>query len=103
MNCKPALAVTALCVTLAIVVPDSSARAKVDLFIGVPPPALVVEPVPPPRPLYVWVPGYWRWDGHRHVWVAGHWIPERGGWHYVAPHWEEAGARWHFRPGHWER
>ena len=21
----------------------------------------------------VWVPGHYRWTGHRHVWVGGHW------------------------------
>ncbi|MGZ5673005.1 MAG: YXWGXW repeat-containing protein [Burkholderiales bacterium] len=102
MNCKHALVLAAFFATLANVAPDVSARANVDLFIGVPPPALVVEPVPPPRPEYIWVPGYWRWDGHRHVWAKGHWIRERRGWHYVAPHWDEDGARWRFRPGHWE-
>jgi hypothetical protein len=103
MNCKQALVGAALLATLAIAVPGVSARVNVDLAIGVPPPALVVEPVPPPRPYYVWVPGYWRWDGHRHVWVAGRWVHERPGWHYVAAHWDEDGPRWRFRPGRWER
>ena len=28
----------------------------------------------------VWIPGYYRWTGHRHRWVAGHWAkpPRRG-------------------------
>jgi hypothetical protein len=102
MNCKYAL-VAVLVATLEIAAPDVSARAKVDLFIGVPPPAVVVEPIPPPRPYYVWVPGYWRWDGRRHVWVKGYWVRERHGWHYAGPHWVEVGGRWRFHPGRWER
>src|SRR5438094_194846 len=52
---------------------------------------------------YVWVAGYWRWNGHRHLWVDGHWMRERRGWHWVPAHWVEAGPRWRFVAGHWER
>jgi WXXGXW repeat (2 copies) len=67
-----------------------------------PPPLRVVE-VPPPRPGYVWAPGYWRWNGREHVWADGRWLPERRGWHWVPEHWDEHNGRWRFAQGHWER
>jgi len=67
-----------------------------------PPPARVIE-APPPRPGFVWAPGYYRWDGHRHVWVDGRFIRARRGSHWVPEHWDERRGRYHFVPGHWER
>jgi hypothetical protein len=73
------------------------------VYIGTPPPAVLVEPVPPPRGGYVWAPGYWRWNGAHHVWVQGHWIVARHGYHYVPDEWVAVNGRWVFRPGHWVR
>jgi len=79
----------------------SQAGVSIDIEVAPPPPR--VEAAPPPRGGYVWAPGYWMWEGHRHVWVEGHWIPERRGWHWVPEHWGERHHQWHFEPGHWER
>src|ERR1700750_270735 len=65
------------------------------VYIGVAP--------PPPRPGFVWAPGYYRWDGHQHVWVDGRFMRERRGSHWVPEHWDERHGRYHFEPGHWER
>jgi hypothetical protein len=73
----------------------------IDINIA-PPPPLVVE-TPAPRLGYVWAPGFWRWDGHRHVWAAGHWLRERPGHHWVPDRWNEHGGHYHHEPGHWER
>jgi hypothetical protein len=62
----------------------SQARVDVDINIAPPPPR--VEVIPPPRGGYVWAPGYWRWEGHRHVWVPGHWARVRVGYHWVPEH-----------------
>jgi YXWGXW repeat-containing protein len=72
---------------------------------------IVVDVAPPPpreevvvtRTGYVWVPGYWRWDGHRHVWVKGHYVPERHGYHWSPHRWEEHDKHWRFEAGHWDR
>ncbi|TXI92517.1 MAG: hypothetical protein E6Q34_06440 [Burkholderiaceae bacterium] len=56
-----------------------------------------------PAPGYVWINGFWYWEGGRHVWRAGYWSAPRVGfvWH---PHrWERVGVSWHFRPGGWRR
>jgi hypothetical protein len=79
----------------------ASARADIDVYIA--PPAPRYEVVPPPRVGYVWVPGYWGWNGHRHDWHRGHWEHERHGYAYVPPRWNRHGDRWRFDDGHWER
>jgi hypothetical protein len=78
-----------------------SFAAVIDIEVA-PPPARVIA-APPPRPGFVWAPGYYRWDGHRHIWVDGHFIRERRGSHWVPEHWDERHGRYHFEPGHWER
>jgi WXXGXW repeat (2 copies) len=83
------------------VAPASAAVVGVDIEVA--PPAPRVVAVPPPRPGYVWAPGYYRWDGHRHVWVDGRFIRERRGFHWVPEHWAEHHRRYHFEPGHWDR
>jgi hypothetical protein len=74
------------------------------VVVGVAPPPLIVEPVPPAplRGYYVWRPGYWSWTGVRYVWVPGiylrapyaravwvpgHWVASRMGWVWVGGRW----------------
>jgi hypothetical protein len=80
---------------------SQAASVAVEINTAPPPPRVIVAPAA--RRGHVWVPGYWRWNGHRHVWVKGHWVRERRGWHWVPAHWVEAGPRWRFVPGHWQR
>ena len=55
-----------------------------------------------PGPEFVWINGYYRWDGAvyawvpgrwerppraRAVWVTGRWYHERRGWYWVEGHW----------------
>lgn len=60
------------------------------------------ERVPPPRHGFVWAPGYWRWEGHRHVWEPGHWERERHGHHWVPARWVQVGRHYRFEEGHWD-
>ena len=73
------------------------------VIVEVAPPPARVEVVPAPRVGYVWAPGYWNWNGHRHVWVGGRWVGERRGYHWEAHRWEEHEGRWHFHEGGWRR
>ncbi len=84
----------------ALALPTAS-QARVDVIVGVAPPAPRVEVVPAPRVGYVWSPGYWRWNGHHHYWVTGYWVPARPGWHWVPSHWAPYGPRWRYVPGYW--
>jgi hypothetical protein len=73
------------------------------VIVEVAPPPARVEVVPAARVGYVWAPGYWNWNGHRHVWVGGRWVGERHGYHWEEHRWEEHEGRWHFHEGGWRR
>jgi hypothetical protein len=76
-------------------------QARVDVIVGVAPPAARVEVVPAARVGYVWAPGYWRWNVHRYFWVPGYWVPARHGYRWVPSHWVAYGPRWRYVPGYW--
>lgn len=77
------------------------AAVGIDIRIAPPPPRVIVAP--PPRPGFVWAPGYWRWDGRRHIWVDGRWLRARPGRHWVPEHWVARPGHYRFVPGHWAR
>jgi WXXGXW repeat (2 copies) len=67
-----------------------------------PPPAGAEVVVASPGPGYVWIGGYWGWDGYRRVWTAPHWErPPRGRHVWVAPRWEVRDGRRVFIAGTW--
>jgi len=82
---------------------EAQMRGSVDIRIGTPPPPPRYEPPPPPRHGFVWVPGYWAWDGYRHVWVGGHWERMRRGYRYAPPVWRQGPDGWRFDGGGWQR
>jgi hypothetical protein len=76
------------------------------------PPAVIEEIPPAERPQgdrFVWVPGYWSWDGDRNnyiwvgacwrvappkmYWVPGYWSQVTGGWEWVSGFWAPAGVQ----------
>jgi hypothetical protein len=81
----------------------ATAQAAVGIDIDIAPPAARVVVAPPPRPGFVWAPGYWRWDGHHHRWHEGYWVRARPGYHWVPDAWVAHGRHYHFARGHWER
>lgn len=85
-----------------VVATDACARTVVAVDVGIAPPPLRTERVVV-RTGAVWIPGYWRWNGHRHVWVTGYTVRARPGYHYVPAHWEPNGPRWRFHAGYWSR
>lgn len=77
--------------------------AHADVLIKVRPPAIRIEHRGRrPRPHYVWVAGYHRWDGGRYVWVPGRWVvPPPGHAVWVAPRWEHRHGGYVFVAGRW--
>src|SRR5215467_13031408 len=73
----------------AMAVLSTPAFAGVNINIDIAPPPARVEVVPPPRPGYVWAPGYWAWEGRQHVWREGRWIVVRPGYYWVPERWVE--------------
>ena len=102
----------------AAVVPLIPGCAEQPAYVQSPPPAVVVpapevvvaQPPPPvprevivasPGPAFVWVPGYWGWQG-RWVWVGGAWRPRpypRAVW--VSGRWVRRGSGWVWVSGRW--
>ena len=74
------------------------------LYVAVAPPAPIVE-VRAVRPgaEFVWVSGFYRWDGGDYRWVQGRWDrPPRRGARWEPGRWEQHGKRgWSYREGRW--
>jgi WXXGXW repeat (2 copies) len=100
MSIRTRILVAALALGAIAVPIVSEART---IIVEVAPPAPRVEVVPAARVGYVWAPGYWRWNGHKHVWANGSWARERHGYHYAPHNWVERDGRWHFEEGGWRR
>ena len=80
---------------------DPNISWGVTISSGTPPPPIRYEPMPPPRPAFVWLQGYWGWQGGHYGWVPGRWERERPGYAYAQPPWVEGPRGWEFRPGGW--
>jgi len=99
---RQTMAVLAVALAAGLSVSTAIARTDVAVELSVGPPPVVYEAVPPPRVGYVWAPGYWDYNGHRHVWAKGHWERERHGDRWVRGEWHEHDGRWTLTRGHWE-
>ena len=97
---KSALATALLTASLGSVSLPASAQPY-GVTIDVAPPAPRFERAPAARRGYVWVPGYWNWNGHRYVWVKGRHVHARHGSYWVPNRWVEHDGRWHMNRGHW--
>jgi hypothetical protein len=61
-----------LLITLADVAAFASCTAWSQVVVRVgPPPVIVERPIPRSGPRYVWLAGYYRWDGARYIWAPG--------------------------------
>ena len=86
-----------------VMVGTACASSRTRVFVRVGPPAPVVEArVVAPGAGWVWVPGYYAWDGVAYVWTPGSWrLPPSGRRVWVAPHWQQERRGWFFVEGHW--
>lgn len=89
----------ALC--LGLLASPALAQLSVSVTLGDEPPPPRHEVVHPARRGWVWVPGTWYWDGHRHSWADGHWIKARPGQRWVPARWERRGEYYRFEAGGW--
>jgi hypothetical protein len=78
-------------------------RAAVLISVGFAPPPLPVYTQPPiPGPGYLWVPGYWAWDGDDYYWVPGYWSrPPRVGLLWTPGYWGWSEGVYVFHRGYW--
>ncbi|HJU21803.1 MAG TPA: hypothetical protein VJ891_04780 [Casimicrobiaceae bacterium] len=101
MNARRTL--LALCVAAASAASLAPAGALADVVVRFGPPPPRYEVVPVPQPGWVWVPGYWNWNGRRYVWVKGHRVHARRGYHWAPDRWVDRHGRWYRERGHWDR
>src|SRR3974390_456659 len=77
-------------------------RAQVAVTVALAPPELPVyeQPICPAED-YIWVPGYWGWDGD-YYWVPGTWVmaPEVG-FLWTPGYWGWGGGGYLWYPGYW--
>ncbi len=84
-----------------------------------PPPVYIVKPpqsVPVPtrppdiqdeiRPVcpeqgWIWIAGYWHWDGQDYQWVDGTWAPPREGYTYYGPNYVFVNNVWMYQAAYW--
>jgi hypothetical protein len=101
MNLKRTL--LAMGFAMGAMVAMAPAPALADITVRFGPPPIRHEVVPMVTSGYVWVPGYWNFNGHRYVWVRGHRERARHGRRWVAPRWHEDRGRWRQERGRWDR
>ncbi len=91
------LRITLFAVTLVSSAPAVDIRVR----LGPPPPPREVVIVRP-GPRYVWVSGYYQWDGRRYRWVAGYWtLPPRGRSAWIPGRWERRDGMHIWIDGRW--
>jgi len=83
---------------------------QASVSVGTPSPYYVSSM--PPEPLYeamsaspgygyVWIDGYWHWNGYEWVWVSGRWEHQQEGYVYVQPYYDYSGGQYVYTPGYW--
>ncbi len=73
------------------------------IIVQEPPPRVRVERMPPPPgPTYVWVPGFYVYEGRHYVWRSGRYeVPPRHGVTWERDRWDRTQHGYQYRPGHW--
>lgn len=103
------IAVSAIALAIAATVQAAPAAAQLSLGISVgihlaPPPLPVYAQPPLPGPDYIWVPGYWAWDGdfQDYYWVPGTWaMAPRPGLLWTPAWWGWSNGGYMFHSGYW--
>ena len=76
-------------------------RGVIVIHDAPPPPRREIQP-PRPSSRFVWMGGYWSWQGGRQVWIGGHWAePPRGRSVWVPPHWDHRREGYVLIEGYW--
>jgi hypothetical protein len=85
------------------VIAPAQAQVEVSVTAGVAPPLLPVYDQPPILgPGYLWIPGYWAWDGYEYYWTPGYWAtPPAVGLYWTPPYWSWTDGAYTFYPGYW--
>lgn len=74
------------------------------VYVAYAPPAPVYEArIVAPGPGFVWVAGFYRWDGRAYIWRPGRWErPPHPHARWEQGRWEQHGNHgWRYKEGHW--
>jgi hypothetical protein len=66
-----------------------------------PPESLYETMTPSPGYGFVWIDGYWHWNGYDWGWTRGRWVRNRAGFVYVSPYYDYLNGRYVYRNGYW--
>jgi len=101
--CASAVALILGAAPIGAFVAPAQAQVAVEITAGIAPPPLPVYDQPPiPGPGYVWVPGYWAWNGDEYYWTPGYWAtPPAVGLYWTPPYWAFVDGSYDFYPGYW--
>jgi len=82
---------------------STAAFAQIGIYVGFgPPPIPVYEQPICPGDGYIWVPGYWAWDGSEYYWVPGTWVfPPGVDLLWTPGYWEWGVNGYFFHEGYW--
>ena len=82
--------------------PVAHAAKYITEVVTTEPPTPVAETVTvAPHPGWVWLPGYFKWEGGKYVWVGGEWVEPRPGFRWEPHVWVKEGKGWRLREGEW--
>ena len=70
---------------------------------SMPPDALYEQRTPTPGYGFVWIDGYWHWNGYEWAWVSGRWERQQEGYVYVHPYYDYVNGVFVYTPGYWSR
>jgi YXWGXW repeat-containing protein len=93
---------------------SSQGHSYVSAGIAVNTPSTYYVASEPPAPLYetmssspgygfVWIDGYWHWNGAEWIWVSGRWVQEMSGYVYISPYYDYYDGRYVYHSGYWSR
>jgi hypothetical protein len=84
-------------------VAPAQAQVGVAISATIAPPLLPIYAQPPiPGPGYLWIPGYWAWNGEEYYWVPGYWtMPPSVGLYWTPPYWAWVNGAYLFNAGYW--
>jgi hypothetical protein len=86
---------------LTLLVSCGPPAGRVYVAVGPPPERVEVIDVAP-SPGFVWVRGYWRYDGYGYVWMPGRWVAvDRRYREWVPGHWKRDRRGWYWVEGRW--
>ena len=84
-------------------VAPAQAQVAIAVSASIAPPLLPIYAQPPiPGPGYIWIPGYWAWDGTEYYWVPGYWaMPPAVDLLWTPGYWGWDNGVYVFNAGYW--